>query len=127
MSIVELVHEGTDAIVKYLASGGDVNYQDFTPVLGDGRSMLHEAAVSGLMDVVKLLLSQGAKINLLSLSLQSPLWEACNADQTEVALYLLSAGADVNSRNVGGYTPYGRIPGTNTVLINALLSAGATL
>ena len=126
-SIVYLVHNGIGAVENYIDSGGDVNYQDFFPVLGDGRSMLHEAASGGLLDVVKLLLSRGADINLLSLSLQSPIWEACSADETESALYLISAGADVNSRNVGGYTPLGRVPGTNAVLIDAMRSAGATL
>jgi ankyrin repeat protein len=122
-----IVHDGAEAVVTYLASGGDVNRQDFTPVIGDGRSMLHEAAAGGLLDIVKLLIEHGANVNLLSLSLQSPLWEACNAGQTEVALYLISAGANVNSRNVGGYTPYGRVLRSEPVLCNVLLAAGAIL
>ena len=123
----ELVHKGVAIVQEALAMGLDVNFQDQQPVLGDGRSLLHEAACCGLHDVAKFLLKQGANVNILSHSLQSPLWEACNADQTEMAIFLISKGADLNIRNIGGYTALGRVSTTNSLLIDALQNAGAKI
>lgn len=69
-----------------LDSGAQVNSQNTTP--------LHRAASNGSLELVKLLVSKGAKVNAVSKELSMPLAEAVRADNLEIAKFLLEHGAD---------------------------------
>lgn len=55
---------------------------------------LHGAASNGSLELVKLLVSKGAKVNAVSKELSMPLAEAVRADNLEIAQFLLKQGAD---------------------------------
>lgn len=73
-----------------LDSGAQVNshagFYNTTP--------LHGAASNGSLELVKLLVSKGAKVNAVSKELSMPLAEAVRADNLEIAKFLLEQGAD---------------------------------
>lgn len=86
------------------------------------------AAANGYCDIVQLLVSKGANVNvqvtsvsqplnfLISLTsnlakqsvdtLSSPLHEAASSDILDVVEFLLEAGADISSQNVAGEVPF---------------------
>lgn len=55
---------------------------------------LHGAARNGSLELVKLLVSKGAKINAVDKEFSMPLAEAVQADNLEIAKFLLEHGAD---------------------------------
>lgn len=73
-----------------LDSGAQVNSQagfyNTTP--------LHGAAQNGSLELVKLLVSKGAKVNAVDKEFSMPLAEAVQADNLEIAKFLLEHGAD---------------------------------
>lgn len=75
---------------RLLDSGAQVNSQagfyNTTP--------LHGAAQNGSLELVKLLVSKGAKVNAVSKELSMPLAKAVQADNLEIAQFLLEHGAD---------------------------------
>ena len=69
-----------------LDSGAQVNSQNTTP--------LHSAASNGSLELVKLLVSKGAKVNAVDKEFSMPLAKAVQADNLEIAKFLLEQGAD---------------------------------
>jgi len=61
-----------------------------------GDTFLKTAALSGHIYIVKLLLEEGADVNLNLTSYQTPLGAAAEKEHKEIAQLLLEAGADVN-------------------------------
>jgi ankyrin repeat protein len=59
----------------------------------------------GHCDVVKGLLSSGAKINLCDINGQSPLFLASKSGHCDVVKCLLSSGADINLCDRNGQSP----------------------
>lgn len=55
---------------------------------------LHGAAQNGPLELVKLLVSKGAKVNAVDKELSRPLAKAVQADNLEIAKFLLEHGAD---------------------------------
>lgn len=55
---------------------------------------LHGAARNGSLELVKLLVSKGAKVNAVDKEFSMPLAEAVQADNLEIAKFLLEHGAD---------------------------------
>ena len=80
----------------FVAHGADVNK---TNAAGE-QALLH-AAWRGKLDAVKWLLAHGAKINRGPLQ-WSALHYAVFAGHTEIALYLIGRGADINARSTNG-------------------------
>lgn len=83
-------------IERLLASGGaDVNakteHVEATP--------LHIAAVLGQIDVVRLLIERGARVDVFDFYRRTPLNGACEFGQTTVVAYLCFKQADVNIEN----------------------------
>lgn len=75
---------------RLLDSGAQVNSQagfyNTTP--------LHGAAQNGSLELVKLLVSKGAKVNAVDKEFSMPLAKAVQADNLEIAKFLLEHGAD---------------------------------
>ena len=90
-------------VQRLLGLGADVNFQD-----GKGKTALHRAAKSGFVDVVKLLLKNGAKTDIGDHNQETCLFDAVNstikAKQNKAAAIrlLLDAGADPDHENRRG-------------------------
>ena len=106
---------------------------DIDRVSNDGKTALHQAALYGKLETVRLLVNQGANVNLHDLfASYTPLHlAAAHANRQivmEICAILLTAGADVNAQTKWGTTPLwsaavaGRIE-----LLEFLLSRGAEL
>lgn len=82
-----------------IAKGAAVNRPGWTP--------LHYAAASGDVDIAKLLLAQGARVDAVSPPASgkfTPLMMAAREGQDDVALFLLGQGADPALKNGEGLT-----------------------
>ena len=85
---------------KYGDMVADINAKgldDFTP--------LHQAASEEHASVVKLLLSKGAEVNLLSVFLRTPLHLACCRGNLEIIQLITESKADINVKDKDGNTP----------------------
>lgn len=71
----------------------------------EGTSALHKASWKGHVDIVKLLLNNGADPNILSRDNSTPLSEASYGGHTEIVKLLLEKEADVNIASNDGSTP----------------------
>ncbi|MEU9117505.1 ankyrin repeat domain-containing protein [Streptomyces sp. NPDC048483] len=118
-------HGDTAAVQDLLADGADINAPDPRSTFFDGQTALISAANSGLGDMVRLLLSAGADVNVRSTSGWTALMRACNADRLDCARVLLDAGAEVGIRNDEGYSALGRTRAANKELIRLLTDRGA--
>jgi hypothetical protein len=82
-----------------------------TRLLGDsldqedkaGMTPLHWAAIAGRLDVLELLVSNGADIDALNKGLNAPILLAAAFAREEIVIYLLDHGADISLRNMKGY------------------------
>uniref|UniRef100_A0AAY4AGH3 Protein phosphatase 1 regulatory subunit 27 n=1 Tax=Denticeps clupeoides TaxID=299321 RepID=A0AAY4AGH3_9TELE len=70
-----------------------------------GMAAIHEAVLTGNLDCVKLLVELGADINQRDEEDWTPLHMACSDSFPEIAKYLLSLGASVDSENDCGEKP----------------------
>ena len=66
---------------------------------------LMEAASSGHLEIVKLLISHCADVNSQSSSGNTPLMYACASGHSEIVRVLLEANANVEDHNENGHTP----------------------
>ncbi|KAK2765499.1 hypothetical protein FQN54_008353 [Arachnomyces sp. PD_36] len=62
----------------------------------DGRTVLHEAAILGLEDTVKLSIEAGASVNTHCRYKETPLSDAVGRKRVAMVRLLIDAGADVN-------------------------------
>lgn len=65
---------------------------------------LHFAAAYGKLDIAKLLLENGAKLEAQNAQQKTPLYNAISRNQIETAKYLIEKGADVNAVSMYGTT-----------------------
>ena len=94
----------------------------------DGFTALHLAAYFGHEITVKALLARGADANAVAENAMrvQPLHSAVSSGQHAIAGHLIAAGADVNARQQGGFTPLlGAAFGGDLALIELLLASGA--
>nr|XP_043871217.1 transient receptor potential cation channel subfamily A member 1b isoform X2 [Solea senegalensis] len=93
-----------DVISLCIASGAKIDQQQ-----NDRSTPLHLACTQGATEVVKVMLSSIDHvediINLTDGACQTPLHRATVFDHTELAEYLISLGADLNSTDCKGNTP----------------------
>jgi ankyrin repeat protein len=94
----------------------------------DGFTALGLATFFGHKDVVELLLSKGAKVNVASRNAMKvmPLHSAAAARRVDLAAILIDHGADVNARQESDVTPLHEAAATGQVeLMKLLLTHGA--
>merc|ERR1711971_44209 len=78
-----------------IKKGADIHARD----MRGQQTTLHLAAMNGLVEVVKVLITHGAEINSTNKIGQTPLIYAVIEEKPEVIKALLEAGADVNKGN----------------------------
>jgi len=94
----------------------------------DGFTPLHLASFFGWVEAARLLLERAAPPNAVSRNPMRvmPLHSAAAGGHDEVARLLVAAGADVNARQLHGYTPlHAAAQNGDTELTEMLLAAGA--
>jgi ankyrin repeat protein len=78
----------------------DINSQNT-----QGHTPLHNAAVSGRLDIVRLLCQKGATVNISSKDGATPLFMAAQEGHLDVVEFLLTQGADAGLRRLDGNSP----------------------
>lgn len=94
-------------IKSYLKRGANANESDFC-----GFTCLHEAALEGHVDVVEILLQNGADINAQADEngyYETPLMDAAENKHEETVQLLISKGANPNIYNIDGFTALTKI------------------
>ncbi|CAB1444687.1 unnamed protein product [Pleuronectes platessa] len=74
-------------------------------IFHSGMAALHEAVLTGNMEVVKLLVKYGADVHQRDEDGWTPLHMACSDGYPEIARYLLSIGASTEAENENGEKP----------------------
>ena len=92
----------TDGIRRLISHGPITSFMDF----GDnqGHNALITAASKGYKDIVLLLLSQNANVNLTCIHGKTALTYAADAGYVDIVAYLLAKNADPNIKINGGTT-----------------------
>lgn len=102
--IFESARAGLTENVKYLLSLGKASAKDITIF---GTTLLHSASNSGSMELVRLLIQEGADVNAQDEDGESPLHVAmARSENYNVARTLIENGADLSSKAVDGRTPF---------------------
>ena len=91
-----------DHVKLSLKLGANVNA---TEEFDFNRSALYYAAEEGHLEVVKILVQNGADVNFRCLDMYTPLLIAIKYNHFEIAEYLLQNGADPNARGYNNKTP----------------------
>ena len=95
--ILKAFEEGNIHEVKrLLQADGDINAKYRT---GDKCSILHNAAKSGSLEIIKYLFEHGADVNYKKKGGESVLHYAAKFGSLEIVKYLVEHGADVNCKN----------------------------
>ena len=102
-----------------------------TSNLMDSRSLRHNlplywASLNGHLDVVKLLVSAGALVNLPNCTMATPLHAAATNGHLRVVEYLLHKGADINTSDIYNSSPlFAAIHNGHLKVVKLLLKQGA--
>ena len=100
IELTRLLLDGVSKTAKETNNNYDINCED-----PQGMTPLIEATLVGNVDLVKLLLSHGARAQPLPGFLHTPLRAACLTANLDLIRLLLDEGADPNARSDGGRTP----------------------
>jgi ankyrin repeat protein len=119
-------HGNVNIVSELLKAGADVNLRD--DASPEGFTPLICAVIGNYVDIVYLLLANGADVNLATHHEVTPLQHACRIGNPEIVKLLLKAGADVNHP---GYEKFDGSPLTTAAaygykeIVSILLEAGA--
>ncbi|KAI8010615.1 26S proteasome non-ATPase regulatory subunit 10 [Camellia lanceoleosa] len=92
----------------------------------EGWAPLHSASSSGNLEIVEILLSSGANVNLKNNGGRTALHYAASKGWLKIAEILLSHGANINLKDKVGCTPLHRAASTgNSELYELLIEEGA--
>ena len=89
-----------------LSVGADVNFQDHK-----GKTALHRAAKAGFVESMKILLGNGASVEVIDAQGETPLFDVVrstikdNEKRTLAIKALIKSGADARAENLRGQTP----------------------
>jgi len=113
-----MLHPNTEIILKLGEFGIDVNALDIY-----GNTALHYAPRSKKTEIVQVLLSLGADVNILNLDTISPLQQQfmMNPPNYNAVLLLLNAGAFINRKVDGNITFIEYKKRVNNPILNELL------
>ena len=108
-------------VMRFLDAGGDVERRH--SIYAEHRSPLQQAAISGRVDVMQILLDRGADPNR-PLRLATVLTTALTRSHIDAAKLLLSRSADPNLANLEGGKPI-EVVATESAAVKLLLESGA--
>ena len=97
--LIAAVKEGNFQEVNTICSVSNSNYED-----RNGASPLQRACEIGHKNIIKVLLTKGAKINQKDVNGMTPLHWTCKKGHDTVAAYLLENGADISAKTIIGHT-----------------------
>ncbi len=126
LDIFEAACVGDDSRLTHILDADRTAAEMFS---GDGWTALHLAAAFGTPESARLLIQRGARVDTVSRNSQrnQPLHAALALSQnSEIIVALLTAGADANAVQVGGYTPiFSAATGNRMDLAETLIKHGA--
>ncbi|RSM11835.1 hypothetical protein CDV31_006603 [Fusarium ambrosium] len=112
----------------------DVLYQDIQVVDllphdqdaqdNEGKTQLHRAALGGDIDQVRLLVNDGASVNIADRKGNTPLHYGVTTQNIEISLLIIRFGADVGAQNQLGRAPL-HLAVSSPSLLRTLVDAGA--
>jgi len=122
--IIAAATDNQDILEYLLAQKVDVNKQD-----AKGRTAMSTASFAGYLEIVKSLVRSGADLDTLYGPDEfSALAAAVLQGHTDIALFLIQSGAEVNSKSTRGFTAaHNAAQEGNIVVLKALAEAGADL
>jgi len=100
-SFIDTIKKGdTAGVTAYLAKQINVNGKDAA-----GNMPLHTASATGKIDIVRLLVEKGAKIDVPDYDMKTPLHRAVESGNLETVEYILGRGGSVRAKALGDITP----------------------
>jgi ankyrin repeat protein len=119
----DAVRVGDTILVVELLKNNDVNQQDKS-----GKTPMHCAIAEGNKEMVRILLSAGAKTNIVDYAFWGPLHHAVYAGHEEIVKMMLNIPVDIDACDASGSTPIFRaIQNKQFKIVDLLLSAHANL
>lgn len=111
-----------------LLTAKGVNLIDLNSKDKDGIAPLHKAAGQGDIELVGLLLLQGADINTKDNVDNTPLHWAINNNQNKMADFLITKGANIDAKDNSGWTPMHRAVYQDQIgMVELLITKGADM
>ena len=92
-----------ESVKSLLVNGADINQLGLS--VYSSESPLHTAVSNGHMDIARLLLEQGANVDIRGKNDFTPLHHATYNGNLDMVKLLFNAGADITARNYRGHTP----------------------
>ena len=122
--VITLVDKGADVEAKTIPFGDDYERKFY-----GGRTPLHWAAANGYVDIVYFLaVHKGAKVDAVSSTHRTPLYEALRGNHMAVVKLLLKLGASVHKREIEGWTPlHEAVWHSRGKVVQMLLDTGAEI
>jgi ankyrin repeat protein len=94
------------------------------PITGErATTVMHRAAYDGNLDLLKLYLRYGGKVNRLAQANHTPIYDAAMAGKVEIVKYLLSKGADPTITSGYGFDALGIAKRRGHVKVAKLIEA----
>ncbi len=103
-------------VTQLLNASGDIEIGNQSEHTGTrGETALHAAAFWGRLEIAKLLIKSGAKVNAIDSAGRTPLFEAIRTKNLKTARLLLENGAKTNIKDKEGKTPLDSAEGNKQV------------